>query len=88
MAGLRLALIASLLVSAPRIVLACPVCFGETDAPLANAMKMGIGLMLAVVVALMAAFGTFFVSLVRRAREAEATAARAQSEPQEGTAQC
>jgi hypothetical protein len=85
---LRLAFITLLLVSAPRVALACPVCFGEIDAPLANAMRMGIGLMLAVVVAVMAAFGTFFVSLVRRAREAEMAAARAQSEPQEGTAQC
>jgi hypothetical protein len=88
MASVRIALITSLLVSAPRLVLACPVCFGETDAPLANAMKMGIGLMLAVVFGVMAAFATFFVSLVRRARLAETAAARAQTEPQEGTAQC
>ena len=49
---------------------------------------MGIGLMLVVVAGVMVAFASFFVSLVRRARLAEAEAARAQSEPQEGTAQC
>ena len=58
--------------------------------PLAKAMNMGILLMLLVVGGMMAAFASFFISLVRRARQAEAEAEshRAHSEPQEGTAQC
>jgi hypothetical protein len=85
----RTAFLALLLLGAPRAALACPVCFGESDTPLAKAMNMGIGLMLVVVAGVMVAFASFFVSLVRRARLAEAAeAARAQSEPQEGTAQC
>jgi hypothetical protein len=79
---------ASVLIGAPRLALACPVCFGESDSPLAKAMNLGIGLMLLVVVGMMAAFASFFVSLVRRARLADSVTVRAQSEPQEGTAQC
>ena len=85
---MRRVLLTLLLLGAPRAALACPVCFGESDAPLAKAMNMGIGLMLVVVLGVLAAFASFIVSLVRRARLAEADVARAQSEPQEGTAQC
>ena len=87
---MRTALVTLLLLAAPRAALACPVCFGESDAPLAKAMNMGIGLMLVVVAGVMVAFASFFVSLVRRARlaEAEVEVARTQSEPQEGTAPC
>ena len=85
---MRHLLLTLLLLGAPRAALACPVCFGESDAPLAKAMNMGIGLMLVVVVGVMVGFGSFFVSLVRRARLADAESVRAQSKPQEGTAQC
>jgi hypothetical protein len=84
----RRLLLTLLLLGAPRAALACPVCFGESDAPLAKAMNMGIGLMLVVVAGVMVAFASFFVSLVRRARLTDAEGARAESEPQEGTAQC
>jgi len=82
----------------PRAALACPVCFGNSDAPMAKAMNQGIWLMLGVVAFILVAFGSFFISLVRRARLAdgvtEAESARyAQqggrnraSDPQEGTA--
>ena len=85
---MRRLLLTLLLLGAPRAALACPVCFGESDAPLAKAMNMGIGLMLVVVAGVMVAFASFFVSLVRRARQTDVEGARAQSEPQEGTAQC
>jgi hypothetical protein len=84
---IRIVLIALLLTAVPRLALACPVCFGESDAPMAKAMNMGIMLMLGVVVAVLAVFASFIVSLARRARLAESAAA-AHSEPQEGTAQC
>jgi hypothetical protein len=84
----RTAWLTLLLLAAPRAALACPVCFGETSAPLANAMKMGIVLMLVVVAGVMVAFASFFISLVRRARLAEGQGAVAQSGPHEGTAQC
>jgi hypothetical protein len=72
----------------PRVALACPVCFGQNDSPLAQAMNLGILLMLIVVAGVLAGFAAFFISLVRRARLADPVVVPARVEPQEGTAQC
>jgi hypothetical protein len=53
---------------APRLALACPVCFGQNDSPLASAMNMGIFAMLVVVAGVLAAFASFFIYLMRRQR--------------------
>jgi hypothetical protein len=80
------ALMAAALLAAPRAALACPVCFGESNSPMALAMNSGILFMLGIVGAMLACMAAFIVYLVRRARLAEAIdAAR---NPQEGTAQC
>ena len=70
-----------LMLTAPRVVLACPVCFGASDSPLAAAVNMGIFVMLGFVAVVLGAFAAFFVYLARRARRYEST-------PQEGNAQC
>ena len=57
-------------------LIACPVCFGASDAPMAVASNMGIFLMLGVVAAMLASFAGFFVYLNRRAK-ALAAAGRA-----------
>ena len=62
----------AMLLAVPRAALACPVCFGQSDSPLAKAMNMGILAMLGVVVAVLAGFASFFVHLNRRARLAGA----------------
>jgi len=49
-------------------LIACPVCFGASDAPMAVATNMGIFLMLGVVVVMLASFAGFFVYLNRRAK--------------------
>jgi len=54
--------------AAPRAALACPVCFGQNDSPLAQAMNLGIIAMLVVVAGVLAAFASFFVYLMRRAK--------------------
>ena len=77
-----LSMFAGLMLAAPRVALACPVCFGESDAPMALATNMGIIFMLAVVGVVLTGFATFFVYLMRRARLAE------QIDPQKGTASC
>jgi maltodextrin utilization protein YvdJ len=59
-----------LLLAIPRVALACPVCFGQNDSPLAAAMNMGIAFMLVIVVGMLAAFASFFIYLMRRARMA------------------
>ena len=57
-------------------LLACPVCFGQNDSPLASAMNMGIFAMLVVTVGVLVAFASFFIHLIRRARLAESDWAR------------
>ncbi len=55
------------LLAAPRAALACPVCFGNSDSPLAIATNMGIIAMLVVVVGVLGGFATFIICLSRRA---------------------
>lgn len=81
---------------APRPALACAVCFGQSDSPMAWGVNMGIFLMLGVTGAVLAAFAAFFVYLMRRARiaavgDAPVRAGRyavSATAAQEGTAQC
>jgi hypothetical protein len=56
------------LIAAPRVAFACPVCFGDSNAPMAVAMNMGILAMLVVVAGVLGAFASFFIYLIRRAR--------------------
>jgi hypothetical protein len=77
----------------PRAALACPVCFGQNDSPMAVATNMGIITLLVVILGVLAAFASFFIYLIRRARFAELPEPAdpvgfAASDPQEGTAQC
>jgi Na+-transporting NADH:ubiquinone oxidoreductase subunit NqrD len=65
---MRQVLIALLVLAVPRVALACPVCFGQSDAPMAIATNLGIMFMLGIVVAVLAAFASFFIYLMRRAR--------------------
>ena len=68
-------------------VLACPVCFGQNDSPMAWAMNTGIIFMLVVVAGVLAGFASFIIHLVRRARLAEvAGAAEAEHAGWGGTA--
>jgi len=86
------ALVACLAIAlAPRAALACPVCFGDSNAPMAIATNTGILFMLGIVVVVLCGFASFFVHLIRRANRAAAEAAGADGgglSPSEGTAQC
>ena len=64
--------------------MACPVCFGQSDAPMAVATNAGIWMMLGVVAAVLVAFASFFVYLIRRAKLVEL--AEPTINPQERTA--
>lgn len=83
-------LVAALLLAAPRAALACPVCFGQSDSPMAAATNAGIWMMLGVVAVMLGGFASFFIYLIRRANRL------AQAETRdaggyivgEGTAQC
>ena len=50
------------------VMMACSVCFGASDSPLAVGTNMGIFFLLAVTVLMLAAFATFFIYLIRRKR--------------------
>jgi hypothetical protein len=63
--------VVSVLLLVPRTAFACPVCFGQSDSPLALGINYGILAMLGFVVSLWVAFGSFFIYLRRRARLAE-----------------
>ena len=66
------ALLAVMMLAVPRAALACPVCFGNSDSPLAIATNMGIIAMLVVVAGMIGAFATFFIYLNRRAKRVAA----------------
>lgn len=80
-----------LVVGVPRLALACPVCFGNSDAPMAKATNDGVIFMLAIVALMLTAFASFFIYLYRRAKRiADGTdpAEVARLQPTEGSAQC
>jgi len=70
-----------LLLAVPRVALACPVCFGQSDSPMALAANMGILFMLGVTVSVLAAFACFFVYLMRRANLAADTGSSGETDP-------
>ena len=78
------------LLAAPRAALACPVCFGNSDSPMAIAMNMGIIMMLVVVAGVLGGFASFFIYLMRRAKRVAAQTNPDETGryvPSEGTAQ-
>jgi hypothetical protein len=88
---IRVFVISSVMLMAPRAAFACPVCFGNSDAPMAHATNMGIIFMLAIVGVVLTGFASFFIYLIRRANRAAVEAAAADAArltPSEGTAQC
>lgn len=93
---MRYIILTAALLAIPRAALACPVCFGQSDSPMANAMNLGILALLGVIVAVLGGFATFMVHLGRRERltaHASASTGTAQfvlpgTNPQEGSAQC
>lgn len=50
--------------------MACPVCFGDSNEPMAIAMNYGIWFMLGIVAVMLSAFASFFIYLMRRAKAA------------------
>jgi hypothetical protein len=56
------------LVAAPRAAFACPVCFGQSDSPLAKGVNVGVLFLLGTITAVLIAFASFMIYLARRAR--------------------
>ena len=51
------------------IALACPVCFGASDAPMAHGMNWGVLTLLGVTVGVLVCFAVLFLRLLRRSEE-------------------
>lgn len=47
-------------------ILACAVCFGAADGPMLDAARLGVVVMAGFTVAMLTAFGMFFVRISRR----------------------
>ena len=54
-------------------LVACAVCFGAADGPLITAARLGVLVMLAVTCSVLAALGSYFIRLSRRAAIASAS---------------
>jgi uncharacterized membrane protein len=65
---MRQTLITLAVAAVPRVALACSVCFGQSDSPMAWGTRMGVFFMLGITVSVLAAFACFFVYLMRRAK--------------------
>ena len=66
---MRILLATLAIVGIPRLVLACPVCFGGPSSPQTKAAQTGIMALLVVTVAMLASIaGFFFIYLRRRIR--------------------
>ena len=52
----------------PRAAFACPVCFGQSDSPMALGTNMAVFFMLGVTGSVLAGFAGFFIYLIRRAK--------------------
>lgn len=89
---LRFAVLFAAFSAVPGAAFACPVCFGNSDAPMAIATNTGIFAMLGVVAVVLGAFASFFIYLRRRVALVEASETsrpmRDHAVMSEGTAQC
>ena len=65
---MRRLLLTVLVLAVPRAALACSVCFGQSDSPMAWGTNMGIFFMLGLTVFVLAGFASFFIYLMRRAK--------------------
>ena len=58
-----------MLAAFPQTTQACAICFGAADSPLLDAARLGVLAMVAVTLAVLAAFGRWFLRLRRLERD-------------------
>ena len=80
---MRATLITLAFAAVPRVALACPVCFGQSDSPMAWGTNIAIFFMLGVTGAVLAGFAGFFIYLMRRAKLVAESANAAPDPPEE-----
>jgi len=62
--------VAAVALATPKPVLACAVCFGDPNSPMAVGASWGVLLLVGVTAAVLSAFAGFFLYLVKRSRMA------------------
>ncbi len=62
----------AMVLGAPSLALACPICFGAVESPLLDSARFGVLTMVAVTVCVLAAFAAWFLRLRRLSRAAGA----------------
>ena len=67
------------LANAPEPALACPVCFGMLEGPLADGTNKAILVLLGITGCVLTGFATFFIYLIRRARIAAETSVQGEA---------
>ena len=65
-ARLHPALVAALLLLAPRLAGACAVCFGDPDSPASKGLTVAVLFLVGVIVAVLAGVALFAFSMLRR----------------------
>jgi hypothetical protein len=63
-----IAIVFTVVLLAPGTVLACPVCFGNADGPIARGTNLAILALLGVTLTMLGSFAAFFIYLAKRAR--------------------
>ena len=79
--NMRQTVITLVILAVPRVALACPVCFGQSDSPMALGTKMAVFFMMGVTGAVLAGFAGFFIYLMRRAKLAAGSQGSADTGP-------
>ena len=65
---MRQMLVVVTMLAVPRVALACPVCFGQSDSPLAKGLNVGVLFLLGIITAVLIGFASFMIYLARRAK--------------------
>ena len=66
--AVRVSLTVAGVLASAQPALACPVCFGESDSPLAAGVNWGIFLLMGVTGSVLAGFASFFIHIFKRSR--------------------
>jgi hypothetical protein len=75
-----LAAAAAAFVFAPARALACPVCYQNVDSPLLDAAQMGVFVLLAITVGVLAGFAAFFRRLMKLSAQAQGAPAEVEGQ--------
>lgn len=77
-------IVAALIVAAPDIAEACPICFRDPESPMTAGVIAGVGTLLSITAGVLGGFGVLIRRLVRAEREATRPGAMREAGPRPG----